>query len=76
MSEHQWVAIIPYNLDNLQAKLAMSAGGLNKIVLRPTMVRWNDVPPVGCFVCEQTYPEAHDKPCPGQPPGHLEYVRG
>ena len=71
--DHEWVALIPYNLDNLQAKYAMS-GGLNKIVLRPQMVRWDDVPPVGCFICEERWQEVHDKPCSGQPPGRLEYV--
>lgn len=71
---HQWVAIIPYNLDDLQAKFA-SSGQLNSLVLRPSMVRWEDVPPIGCFVCEQTWTEAKDKPCPGQSPGRLEYVK-
>jgi hypothetical protein len=71
---HEWVALVPYNLDDMQAKFAMS-GAMNKIVLRPSMVRWDDAPPVGCFVCEQTWYEAHGKPCPGEPPGRLEYVQ-
>jgi hypothetical protein len=71
---HEWVAIVPYNLDDMQARFAMS-GGLMKITLRPEMARWDDLPPVGCFVCEQPWTEAHDKPCPGEPPGRLEYVR-
>ena len=71
--KHQWVALIPYDLDDLQAKFVMS-GGLNRLVLRPTMVRWQDVTPVGCFVCEQLWKDVKDKPCPGQPPGRLEYV--
>jgi hypothetical protein len=76
---HTWVALIPYNLDELQAQVvaARQAGitGGTSLVLRPDMVRWEDVPPVGCFACEGLYTEVAGKPCAGQPPGRLVYER-
>ena len=69
MSQHTWVALIPFDLDDTQVRIA-SSSDKTRLVLRPDMVRWKDVPPPGCFVCEQTYKDAKDTPCPGEPTGY------
>jgi hypothetical protein len=64
--------LIPYRLTDQEAAAGVFEGAT--VILSADKVVREIMPPPGCFACEEPYNEVVGKPCPGQPPGRLEYV--
>lgn len=87
---HQWVAVMPYELTDQEARQMMTeqddrpitqlAGGEHPALedRRPFFGTHNlirDMVTVGCLKCEEPWSEeAEARPCSGEPEGKLAYV--
>lgn len=69
-AEHTWVAFVGYRLNEVEIERHRRTQ--TPLMLGPRQVVMG--PEIGCLACEQAYEQARGTPCPGEPPGRLEYV--